>query len=969
MKDTIKYIKYLQDVGIRLTLKNGRLKSIAPKGVLTDNIRSQISERKDEIIKFLSEIYFLSDEKETFIHPVSRAEPLYLSFAQQRLWFLDKLEQGKSAAYNIPMNIRVQGNLDILILKETLNEIVKRHEVLRTVFKEPQKEDGKFTEPVQLILPELFIEIPLTDISSINEKEREKKAKNIVSKEAAKPFDLSNGPLIKAGIIKLGENDHILSINVHHIAFDGWSTGIFLKEFKILYKAFSDGQPSPLSQTDIQYADFAKWQKEQLTGEKFEAHLNYWKEKLENAPLLLELPLDYSRPPVQTFKGDYIRFEIDSKLTHSLKDLTQKTGATLFMTLYSAFAVLLSKYSGKEDIVIGSPIANRNHKQIEPLIGFFVNILALRADLSNDPDFISFMEQVKNTTLEAYEHQNLPVEKLIDELNIKRNMSHNPLVQAAFAMQNAPMENFDLPGIQFSLFEFEYNTSKTDLMLNMEETFGKIKGGFEYNTDLFNSATIKQMIGHFQNLLREIADNPDKQISEFLASYEIPLAVKKNHITKKDPYADIRELSNLTDNQFLVWITQEMYPDVPLYNLAATHTFSDKINPAHFRKAFQTLVNSSDAMRTVIKKTDGVPQQSVLEQFPYAVEYLDFSEKQDDYISAWIHEKVQKQIDLKSCLFDSVLIKALTSKYIWFINIHHIVADGIAHSIIFTLMSKIYRRLAQGDLQEKTDIPQFNDYLIYEKEYKKSDHFQTTQNYWKDKLGINKEPLQFYGSYSEKLLTRVERVSYKLDISRIQKLKNIAQQKEFFVKSPDVSLYNILGAILSIYLYKISSSQSFFLGIPHHNRKDKQFADTIGLMMTVRPLQILIEDDDTFVSLARKIGKEAVETLKYSRTSIGNPGGNTYDVFFNYISASFSDFNEKPAEMKWIYTGFEQNTLALQISDFARTGEFKLDFDFSCDVFKKEQQKTGNKTFSSGVGCISRRQHTGDKECQFTDRT
>ena len=512
MKPIVQLLSEIREKGILISIDGEDLKIKAPKGAFSKELQHEISERKSDLIDFLNK----TSRKKSFqnIKKTKRDVHIPLSFAQQRLWFLDKLEQGQSAAYNIPMSIRVQGNLDILILKETLNEIVKRHEVLRTVFKEPQKEDGKFTEPVQVILPELFIEIPVTDISSINENEREKKAKNIVSKESAKPFDLLNGPLIKAGIIKSGANDHILSINVHHIAFDGWSTGVFLKEFKILYKAFSDGKPSPLSQPDIQYADFAKWQKEQLTGEKLEAHLNFWKEKLENTPSLLELPLDHPRPPVQTFKGDYIRFEIDSKLTNSLKDLTQKTGATLFMTLYSAFAALLSKYSGKEDIVIGSPIANRNHKQIEPLIGFFVNTLVLRADLSENPDFINFMEQVKNTTLEAYEHQDLPFEKLVDELDIERSMSHNPLFHVAFVLQNAPMESFDLPDIKFSLFDFEYNIAKFDLTLYMEETEDKLSCSFEYNTDIFDRSTIQRMIRHFKTLLCNIVENPEQKISE-----------------------------------------------------------------------------------------------------------------------------------------------------------------------------------------------------------------------------------------------------------------------------------------------------------------------------------------------------------------------------------------------------------------------------------------------------------------------
>ncbi|MCP4717680.1 MAG: non-ribosomal peptide synthetase, partial [Deltaproteobacteria bacterium] len=354
----------------------------------------------------------------------------------QRLWFLDKLEGGNDSTYNIPMPCRVIGDMDISALNMALNEIIRRHEGLRTVFHDPveNSDDGQLREPgpVQLILPELKLDPAVTDISGLPRKEREGEAGHIAEEEGLKPFDLSKGPLIRAGIVRMGDREHLLLITVHHIVFDGWSADVFFREFRQLYEAFSAGKPSPLSDFEIQYADFAHWQRDLLSGETLEIHLDYWKKQLSGVPLLLELPADRPRPPVQTFNGNFIPFELSADLTGRVNELSHGSGVTLFMTLYAAFTALLSRYSGKEDIVMGSPIANRNHKQTEHLIGFFVNTLALRADISGDPAFTALLDQVKRTTLDAYEHQDLPFERLVDELDIERSMSHSPLFQVMF---------------------------------------------------------------------------------------------------------------------------------------------------------------------------------------------------------------------------------------------------------------------------------------------------------------------------------------------------------------------------------------------------------------------------------------------------------------------------------------------------------------------------------------------------------
>jgi len=448
------------------------------------------------------------------IEVISREEKLPLSFAQQRLWFLDQLE-GKSATYNIPMALRLTGSLYLTALEKSLTEIVQRHESLRTCF---PMVDGS---PVQVINPALHIPLVVRDLQHLPGKEKTTVTQRLVSEEAQRPFDLANGSLLRTTLWKLGEEEHVLLLNMHHIISDDWSIGIFFNELSKLYKAFSQGKPSPLPALPIQYADFAHWQRQWLSGEVLEKQLNYWKQQIAGAPPLLELPTDWPRPPVQRFRGATEPLQITPELTEQLKTLSQQTGTTLFMTLLSAFATLLSRYSGQTDIVIGSPIANRTHSQIESLIGFFVNTLVLRLCLSGNLRFDELLRRVRRVALDAYAHQDIPFEQVVEELQPERNLSYSPLIQVMFVLQNAPTDALQLSELTITPIVLENVTAKFDITLFMEETTQRLKGTLEYNTDLFEKATITRMVGHFQTLLEGIVKKPQQSIAELPLLTEI----------------------------------------------------------------------------------------------------------------------------------------------------------------------------------------------------------------------------------------------------------------------------------------------------------------------------------------------------------------------------------------------------------------------------------------------------------------
>jgi amino acid adenylation domain-containing protein/FkbH-like protein len=434
----------------------------------------------------------------------SRDQPTPVSFAQQRLWFLDQLEPG-NALYNVPQMFRMRGDIKIDALRQSLNEIVRRHEVLRTSF------GTLHNEPVQVIAP--AIELPLTIVSvQAAAAHREAEIQRLAMEEAVRPFDLSRSPLIRATLLRIAEDDHALILTMHHIVSDRWSMGVLAEELGSLYAAFAEGNPSPLRKLAIQYADFAAWQRSWLQGPALNEQLAYWKGQLAGAPAVLEFPTNRTRPAVQTFRGATTSRILPKELIRRLTTLSQSEGVTLFMTLLAAFQTLLSRYSGQEDIVVGSPIANRNYAEVEPLIGFFVNTLALRTDLSGDPTFQGLLARVKESALQAYAHQDIPFEKLVEELQPERSLSHNPIFQVMFALQNAPLQALELPGLRLERVPVYPGTSMFDMSWFAIEVPDGLMIRAEFNTDLFEESTIANAITHFENLLNGVAAHPERPL-------------------------------------------------------------------------------------------------------------------------------------------------------------------------------------------------------------------------------------------------------------------------------------------------------------------------------------------------------------------------------------------------------------------------------------------------------------------------
>ncbi|HEU5412936.1 MAG TPA: amino acid adenylation domain-containing protein, partial [Candidatus Angelobacter sp.] len=435
----------------------------------------------------------------------ARPERIPVSYAQQRLWFIDQLE-GASAEYNMPQALRLRGNLDLVALQRTVDTIVERHESLRTHFAQIEG------EPVQIIEPPQQVSLAIEDLSGLAEDEQRTRVLEAMRKEWEQPFNLATGPVMRMKLIRIADRDHILLRNFHHIVSDGWSQSVFNREFMVLYEAFQQGKGNPLPPLSIQYADFAIWQRKWLDEKTLSQDIDYWKQQLKGIPEQLELPRDHARAAMQTYKADYCSAALSAEQMSALKQFGQRHQATLYMTLLSAFAVLLSRYSGQDDIVVGSPIANRRDARLEELVGFFVNSLVMRVRVNPQQSFVALLSSVRRTALDAYQHQDVPFERLVEALAPERSLNKTPLFQVVFALQNAPMGSQQLPGLEVERIAGDELLVRFDLELHVFEFENEIGFYWLYNQGLFDHARMEQMTRQYVKVLDEVVTNPEKSV-------------------------------------------------------------------------------------------------------------------------------------------------------------------------------------------------------------------------------------------------------------------------------------------------------------------------------------------------------------------------------------------------------------------------------------------------------------------------
>jgi amino acid adenylation domain-containing protein len=470
------------------------------------------------------------------LRPVARGAQLPLSFAQQRMWFLHQLDPS-NPLYNIPIALRLAGDLDPDVLGRALDEIARRHESLRTTF---EVSDGV---PAQVISRGQRLNLTARDLSVLPEDEREGETARLAAEEARRPFDLERGPLLRVTLLRRSAQEHVLLFTMHHIISDGWSLGVLIREVAALYDAYLNGLPSPLAELPLQYVDYAYWQREWLRGEMLESQLAYWRAQLDGAHTTLEIPSSRPRPAVRGHRGSFVHIQLAQSLATELKTLGRREGATLFMVLLAAFQTLLHRYTGQDKIVVGSPVANRNRREIEGLIGCFLNVLALHTDTSGNPSFRELLVRVRQVALGAYAHQDVPFEKLVGELQLERELSHAPLFQAVFVLQNMPMGRLELTGLAIERLDVQRGTTQSDLYFSITETGQGLTGTLKYNSDLYDARLIERMLRDYEIILNEVSARPELRLldiplrSEGSTDFELSAAATARDTYVKDQFA------------------------------------------------------------------------------------------------------------------------------------------------------------------------------------------------------------------------------------------------------------------------------------------------------------------------------------------------------------------------------------------------------------------------------------------------
>ncbi len=506
--------------------------------------RSRLSPEKAALLQKLlrGELANVPD-KNSIPRRAAPQEPAPLSFAQQRLWFLDQLEPN-NPFYNIPAPLRIYGLIDVRALEASLKEIVRRHEVLRTRVIEVNG------QPAQVVVPDAVLPFQFVDLTNVPEARREAEARCLITEEVQVPFRLAQCPLLRVMLLRLEEQEHVLLITAHHIVSDDWSMGILFRELTAFYTHFVKGGGAiSLAPPAIQYADYALWQRRWLTGPVLDEQVNYWKQMLRGAPPLLALPIDRPRPPVQTYRGAAVSFSFPKLLTEQLNLLARQHDATLFMVLLAAFEILISRYTGETNYCVGTPVANRTKPETEQVIGFFINTLVLRADVSGNPSFVELLRRVHDIALGAQSHQDLPFEKVVEELQPVRDISHSPLFQVMFVLHNVPRGTLEVPGLRFRPVEVEDRTAKFDIVLDLTEREGTLNGFIEYSTDLFEETTIQRMVAHYQMLLESIAACPTARVGELTLLSASEYAERTQWNETRTEYPDEASLADLFEAQ------------------------------------------------------------------------------------------------------------------------------------------------------------------------------------------------------------------------------------------------------------------------------------------------------------------------------------------------------------------------------------------------------------------------------------
>ncbi|MCP5015978.1 MAG: amino acid adenylation domain-containing protein [Ketobacter sp.] len=731
--NVVEFLASLSKLDIRLWLEGENLRFSAPEGAFTADIRDKVVSNKPAIIEFLRQARKLN---ETAIEPVSRSLPLLTSFGQQRLWILDQLNP-RDVTYNMSSALRIRGALNVAVLEKVLRELVKRHESLRTRF------DDNDGEPVQVILPPESWHFRRTDLSELPEAEQQAKIAQAVNDESLTPYDLKAGSLFRAHLIQLQQDHHVLVAGMHHIISDAWSMEVLVKELSILYMAFSAGMSSPLPPLTIQYADYSAWQRQQMESDEMQKHLDYWQQTLNGAPPVLAIPTDRPRQDIPTNNGALKVVPLNDALAGKINHACSSLDVTPFMFFLGAWQLLLGRYAISQDVVIGSPIAGRSRSEVQELIGFFVNLLLMRLDLSGNPTVEEFYRRVKDMSLGAFSHQDLPIDRLLEAMEVERQPGYPPLAQAAFQlinMQDADGANpFGDAPVQIEPIPSSHVAARMDMVLGIAKTGDHYEASLEFNTDLFDDHTVSGMLDQYLFLLDALAGSQSTCIDD------IELYDSVHLLDQLGYSAEDNDLLSLNSNQRSMLLDQLAHPETiqNAYGIYADLPGKPDLDVLH--RAIQLVVDAAPVLRMKITECN-IPAADMA----YAViprksaanlQIVDLSSQHWDGFS--IHDAAMKLMHRTYDVYQDDLVSYYLlhkeESFRLVVACHHIVLDGASTYLLMERLVDTYKSILMGEaVALQTDVGA-EAFLRWSKQH--SDHPQVL-DFWRQKATLV-EPLNF----------------------------------------------------------------------------------------------------------------------------------------------------------------------------------------------------------------------------------
>ena len=849
---------------------------------------------------------------------------------QKQLWALAQLSDDANGGYNESIMFHMRGALDLDALHRTLQKLVDRHEALRITF----SEDGEH----QHIHSSMKVAPSLFDLSYLKDEERKAKADEWSKTEMSQSFDLARGPLFKFRLARLEPQYHLLIFTYHHSIVDGQSLNLFFKELKAIYSAECRGEVVSLPEPK-QFSDYLQGPSRQRSEVTNDANEAYWMKTFANGLTMLNLPADHPRPAVHSFKRERYTAYLSAEMTHQIQQWCRSKRCTAFLMMLTVFKVLLHKLTGQNELLVGITTADRDGATRKDLIGFRLSALALQSQVANDPTFNDFLSQVKGLMWDAYEHQDVSLSKLLRLLNVSVQRDRMSPVSVKFNLDRGSDE-MDFNGIKVRTEANPTAAPIFDLTLDINEKADETIVQWNYNPQLFEASTIRKWMGYFETLVSAVLAGSDRPISVLPPHLnDEPVTVTKTFEPKLSATDGNGHGLGLTKLQSRIWTWEKLYPERPIYNQGGYWIIPTLINREHFTRAIAKMIQNVDAFRTIIREKDGVPYQHVLPQPGFGLEYYDFTSAVDPTAAfrQWTSEDCQTSFDMEKALARFVLAKLGENSSAFYMNLFHIIADASSVMLTQRLVCDYYQLSVDNRLEEAKPLPSFHQAVRREHEYLSSPRAQQAEAYWREKAADSIEPIAFYGKPASKRTNRIARITASLDSIRTRMLNTAARDKQIFMLSPDASLFAILAAIFSTYVHRVSGSRKISLGVPFHNRRSKE--DQVGLFMNILPMRLVIDEDETFLTLIRKVQGEFVRMLRHSEYPVGNTAlDEAYDLVFNYVNVpALYEFNGIPVEHQFVRSEDGKESLALQ---FRAGGEddLILELDAHRDVFDEYHQ-------------------------------